>query len=736
MTIDHDNDHHPGCGCCPSQEGNAAPSGNDAAAERRRAPSGAARTAFRVRDLDCASCARGLERRLRSEPGVVRAEINAVTGFLELEHFTSVREVAATIAAAGYRAEPVAGSRPRPEPVLTEPHARAFLAAAVPLAAGWSAHVSGAPGFIAPGLYVLAALAGGTLPLRRVVQGLRRGALQVDMNLLLVLAVIGALAIGEYAEGGMVVTLYALGHVLEARTVKRSRGSLSALLALAPDEAVVRRDGREETVAADSLVEGDRVVVRPGARIPVDGRVVGGSSEVNQSPVTGEPMPVLREAGDEVFAGSLNGHGYLEIETTRAAGETTLDRIRTLVEEAQARRAPVQRTVDRFAAVYTPAVVAAALLIAVLPPLAGQPFLPWFYRGLAVLVLACPCSLVLSTPVAIAAGISTGAGRGILFKGGAWLEGMGRLRQAALDKTGTLTVGRPTVAALLPADGVTGRELLIVAAAVEQASEHHLARAVVREAERRGLDIPPVTDFEAVPGAGVRGRVDGAVCGVGGGRLGPPLEGIQEPEEWRHRRRRGYTLVLVHRGDRVMGALAIGDAPRPNAAAAVAGLRSLGVRRIIMLTGDNPAAAEAVARQAGITEWRAGLLPQDKARIVDDLQREGPLAMVGDGINDAPALAAADVGVAMGLSATDLAAETAGVTLVNDDLSRLPAAVRLGRRALGLIRQNIAIVLALKLTALALVVAGWFTLWLAIAADTGAAVIVLLNSMRLLRHRR
>jgi Cd2+/Zn2+-exporting ATPase len=595
-------------------------------------------------------------------------------------------------------------------------------------------------------LFLLSVVLGGWLVARKAFQAI--ASRMVNFEVLVVIAALGATAIGDLPEAALVVFLFSVGETLEAVGVTRTRRALSSLLDLVPRTALVRRSGVEEEVPVTGVAVGDLVIVRPGERIPIDGRVAAGRSFVDQAPVTGESMPVGKAPGNDVFAGTINGAGALEVMSTHHPNDTTLARVVHLVEEAQLVKARRQKSVDRFAASYTPAVVGLAVAIGVLLPLIlGRPFEPFIYRALALLLVACPCAMVLSTPVAVVASIGSAARRGVLIKGGLALESIGQVRAVAFDKTGTLTVGRPDVSDVLVADptgrgeaadgtGPGERELLALAAAVESRSEHPLADSIRRRHAEIGEALStPVRNFEAIPGRGAKARVGGRNHYVGsealfqkdlGLDLGP-LAALGADLE-----RRGKTVVYVGTATQVLGLIAVSDTVRAEAGQAVAALRRAGVERIYLLTGDNPATARAVAETLGLDGYRAGLLPADKVAAVKELGLDLPLAMVGDGVNDAPALAAAGVGVAMGVAGTDQAIEAADIALMSDDLGRVAYAIRLGRRAVGVIRQNIAVALVIKLVALALATIGFLPLWLAVLADTGNTVLVILNGLRLL----
>jgi Cd2+/Zn2+-exporting ATPase len=602
--------------------------------------------------------------------------------------------------------------------------------------AGWLLAPFGHPPRTAIPLFAAAMLIGGYTTIR---QGLRALAqLRFDMNGMMAGAVTGAALLGQWEEGAVVAFLYAVSNWLEGYTMDRARRSIQALMDLAPKEARVRRDGGEAVLPVEDVMVGDLLLIRPGEKIPMDGIVRAGTSAVNQAPITGESVPLDKEPGDPVYAGTLNGHAALEVEVTRRVQDTTLARIIHLVEEAQAQRAPSQQFVDRFARIYTPAVFGLALGLMLVPSLLfGQPWVPWIYRGLALLIVSCPCALVVSTPVTIISAIANAARHGILIKGGAYLEELGRLRAIALDKTGTLTRGEPEVTDVIPLDGSAPDALLALAAAVETASEHPLARAVVRAAERKALAIPEARGFTAIPGKGGQAVVDGQIIFVGSARLFAEIaEGTWKEEVAATLETQGKTVMLVGTTQGPLGILALADQLRRESRQAIADLRAAGIQHVALLTGDNRATAEAIARQVGADTVRSEVLPDQKLEAVRALRAEfGSLAMVGDGVNDAPAMAASNVGVAMGVAGSDVALETADVALMTDDLSKLPFVMRLGRAAVRVIRQNIAFALLIKAVAIAAVFPGWLTLWLAVLGDMGASVLVTLNGMRLLSVR-
>jgi Cd2+/Zn2+-exporting ATPase len=579
---------------------------------------------------------------------------------------------------------------------------------------------------------------GGWLVARRAFYAVR--ALALDINVLMCLAVVGAAAIGDWLEGATVIFLFALANLLESRSMERARRSIKALMDLSPPVARVRRGQQELSLAVGEVRIDEVLAVRPGERIPLDGVVIEGSSAVDQSPITGESLPVEKGLGAEVFGGTINGRGYLEVRVTRPATDTTLARIIHAVEQAQSGKAPSQSFVDRFARYYTPAVVLAALLLAVLPPLVGGlAWGVWFYRALVFLVVACPCALVISTPVTIVSGLARATRDGVLIKGGVYLESLGSIPVFAFDKTGTLTVGRPEVSEVYGLNGFPAQEALRAAAAVDSRSEHPLAGAILEHARRKGVEPPEAREFQALPGRGASALIDGTRYYVGNHRLfeelgwcSPEVDACLEGLE-----AQGQTVVLVGGGDRLTGLVAVADQPRAEARGAIQGLKACGVRRTVMLTGDNLATARAIAERLGLDDFRAELLPEDKVSFVRELAaRHKSAAMVGDGVNDAPALAAATVGIAMGAAGTDAALETADVALMADDLSRLPAVVRLSRRVASIIRQNIGLALLIKAVFLALTPFGLTSLWLAVLADMGASLLVIFNGLRALNRAR
>jgi Cd2+/Zn2+-exporting ATPase len=591
-----------------------------------------------------------------------------------------------------------------------------------------------------PAAAVAAMLAGGWFLLPSAWDALRR--LRPDINLLVVIAAIGASVVGQWAEAGTVVFLFGVAEWLEGWADRRARRAVEALLEVAPKTALVRRNGQFAEVPVGEVKVDEIVAVKSGMNIPLDGEVSAGESSVNQAPITGEATPVEKRKGDGVFAGTVNGEGSLEIRVTKPAGDTTLAKIIRLVKEAQGKKAPSQRFVDVFARYYTPTVTVVALLIFLVPPMALQGEWPtWLYRACVLLIIACPCALVISTPVSIVAGLAAMARRGVLVKGGAHLESIARLRALAVDKTGTITEGRPTVQGVEMLGRHDAAEVLRIGAAIDVHSSHPLAKAVVQHVQGRGIEFPRAENYQSVSGRGAQGSVDGHAYFVGNHRYTHELGVCSEDIERRLAaiESRGQSVVVVghrpHDGcqGEVIGIIAIGDTVRKNATAAVKSLHAADVEKIVMLSGDNQRAATFIGKQVGIDETRGDQLPEDKVAAIQELRsRHEVVGMVGDGVNDAPAMATATIGIAMGAAGTDAAIETADIALMQDDLAKIAETVRLGRRTLGIIRFNIIFALGLKAVFLVLTLLGHASLWLAILADTGATLLVVANALRLL----
>jgi Cd2+/Zn2+-exporting ATPase len=692
---------------------------------------------FKIEGMDCHEEVAILQRRLAKLAGMEALDADVVGQRLKIKYDAAkltTSTIAEAVAQTGMRAwlehetpRPVAAARSRERLVLVSG-----------IALGTGLVLQFVPGTLpltwAP--FLIAIVLGGIYTARRAWTSIQSRVL--DINVLMMVAVTGAIALGEWSEAASVVVLFGLAQVLESRAMDRARGAIRSLMDLAPADALVVRDGSPVRVSVDAVRAGDRVIVRPGEKIPLDGRVHAGQSHVNQAPVTGESLPVDKGPGDDVFAGTINGRGALEIEVTRLRRDSTLARIIHLVEEAQSQRAPSQAFVDRFARIYTPAVLVLAALIAVVPPLlAGGGWAIWIYRSLVLLVISCPCALVISTPVSIVSALAAAARKGVLIKGGARLERLAAVRCVAFDKTGTLTSGRLQVADVVPLNGAAPRQILSLAASLESHSEHPIGDAIVARAAAEGLRTDGVQSFQALPGLGAQGVVGGHPALVGSRRL------FQERQMWsddaetvfERLSAQGASIVAVGLGGTAVGIISVADETRATARDTVQMLREQGIAHVVLLTGDHQAAARSMAASIGIDDIRAGLLPEDKLSAVQALRREyGALAMVGDGVNDAPALAAADVGIAMGVAGTDAALETADIALMADELPKIPYALRLSRATSRNIRANIGFSLALKAAFLLLAVAGAATLWMAVMADMGASLIVIANALRLLRE--
>lgn len=681
---------------------------------------------FYVNGLDCADCAAQLEQQIAALAGVVKVSLVFGVGKLTVEHEGATDAIIHAVESHGYRltapGQALASTRWRQDrrAQLTIVSAVCFMAAVV---ADWL-NLAAAP------WYILSMLSGGWFTARAGIASLRTG--QFDANLLMVVAVVGAVAIGEWSEGAMVVFLFAVGNLLQSYTVDRTRRSIRTLMDLTPPEATVRRQGNEIVLPIDQVQIDDVVVIRPGERLPVDGIVTEGVSALNQAPITGESLPVEKRNGDMVYAGSVNGYGMLVVTVVRKAADSTLARIIHLVEDAQSQKAPIQQYIDRFARIYTPLVMAGAILFAAVPPLLfDAPFQPWLYKALTLLVISCPCALALSTPVSIVSAIGAASRRGVLIKGGTYLEEMGRIRAVAFDKTGTLTTGQLKVTDVIACDTMPEQTVLAIAAAIEHGSEHPIAQAILIKAA--GTALPEASEFSVIPGQGAKASIAGKTLFAGNYRLFADADNFSVVSELAESlSETGKTIVYVGSATRVFGLLAVADTARANSKTAVASLKQAGVTHVAMLTGDNAGAAASVASDLDVDVVLSGLLPEEKVaavrQLVDQYQH---VAMVGDGINDAPALSAASIGISMGAAGSDAALEAADMALMADDLEGIAYAIRLGRRTLAIIRQNVWFAVGIKLAFVLLTLLGLSNLWMAVFADTGAAVLVTLNSMRL-----
>ncbi|MDQ8190233.1 heavy metal translocating P-type ATPase [Roseibacillus persicicus] len=593
--------------------------------------------------------------------------------------------------------------------------------------------------FVVEIIFGLAIIAGAWFIVPKAFRTLKQK--RFDMNVLMTVAVVGAVIIGEWSEAAAVTFLFALSELLESYSVSRARRAIESLMQLTPLTALVKRDGEITEVDLSEVATDETIVVRSGAKVPLDGTVITGSSAINQAPITGESLPVEKKIGDQIFAGTINGEGSLEARVTGKAGETTLASMIRLIEEAQSQKAPSERFVDTFAKYYTPAVMVLALLVCLIPGSITGDWSTWVYRSLVLLVIACPCALVISTPVSVVSGLTAMARRGVLIKGGAYLEILGKLRALAVDKTGTITRGLPEVTEVTTLTDQSAEEIVAIAAAIDTHSDHPIAVAIINYAKEQNISFESASDYQSQTGRGADGTLNGHHYFVGNHRYTHEL-GVcsDEIETWLHAiESNGLSVVVVgHKthddcAGEVLGIIAVGDTIREDAQAAIASLHAVGIEQVIMLSGDNQTTVNAIAEQAGIDEAKGDLLPDQKIENVRELLKKYEfVGMVGDGVNDAPAMASASLGIAMGAAGTDTAIETADMALMTDDLSKISEAIHLGRRALGIIKFNIIFSLAIKAIFLVLAFTGHTSLWLAILADTGATLLVIANALRLL----
>ncbi|MGG3161182.1 heavy metal translocating P-type ATPase [Geobacillus stearothermophilus] len=694
---------------------------------------------YRVQGFTCANCAAKFENNVKSLPGVQDAKVNFGASKITVWGTTTIEELEKAGDFENLKVREDKEKSVKREPFWKQKENIKVYISAVLLVISWflgkqygEEHIFATIG------YAAAILIGGYSLFIKGFKNLVR--LNFDMNTLMTVAILGAAAIGEWGEGATVVILFAISEALERYSMDKARQSIESLMDIAPKEALIRRGNEEMMVPVDDIQVGDIMIVKPGQKLAMDGIVIKGTSTLNQAAITGESVPVTKTVGDEVFAGTLNEEGLLEVKVTKRVEDTTLSKIIHLVEEAQAERAPSQAFVDRFAKYYTPAIIIFALLLAVIPPLfMGADWSEWIYRGLAVLVVGCPCALVISTPVSIVTAIGNAAKNGVLIKGGIYLEEAGNLKVIAFDKTGTLTKGIPSVTDVVTYNG-DENELMTITAAIEKGSQHPLASAIIRKAEEDGLNFNDVSveEFQSITGKGVKAKVNNAMYYVGSPGLFEELlpNGIQSEikEQITTLQTQGKTVMILGTEKEILALIAVADEIRESSKEVIRKLHQVGIEKTVMLTGDNQRTAEAIGKQVGVSDIKADLLPEDKLNFIKELRdKYRSVAMVGDGVNDAPALAASTVGVAMGGAGTDTALETADIALMSDDLSKLPYTIKLSRKALAIIKQNITFSLGIKVLALLLIVPGWLTLWLAIFADMGATLIVTLNSMRLLK---
>ena len=696
-------------------------------------------TAIRIQQMDCPTEEGLLRKKLGGMPGVTGLEFNLMQRVLTVTHATStVGPILDAIRSLGFAPEVVDGASAHDEPAA-EPNKPWWPLALAGVAAVASEGVEWAnlPTWTAAVLALTAVLACGLTTYKKGWIAIRNG--NLNINALMSIAVTGALLLGQWPEAAMVMVLFTIAELIEAKSLDRARNAIQGLMQLAPERAtVLQADGTWGDVDAKAVAIDARVRIKPGERIALDGRIVSGKSTINQAPITGESLPVDKSEGDAVFAGTINESGSFEYVVTAAASNSTLARIIHAVEEAQGVRAPTQRFVDQFAKVYTPVVFAIALAVAILPPLLlGAAWFDWVYKALVLLVIACPCALVISTPVTIVSGLAAAARLGILIKGGVYLEEGRKLKWLALDKTGTITHGKPVQTDFTVLNGGDAAQVRSLAASLASRSDHPVSRAVAQAAQADGVALREVQDFEALAGRGTKGRIDGTLYYLGNhrliheqGRCSDALEAqLAALEE------QGKTVILLADEENVHALFAVADTVKDSSRQAIAELHALGVQTL-MLTGDNVHTAAAIAAQVGIDEARGDLLPEDKLKAIEaKMGNGGAVGMVGDGINDAPALARSDIGFAMGAAGTGTAIETADVALMDDDLRKLPRFVRLSRRTHAVLLQNIVLALGIKAVFLVLTLIGAGTMWMAVFADVGASLLVVGNGLRLLRAR-
>jgi Cd2+/Zn2+-exporting ATPase len=690
------------------------------------------RTRILIKQMDCPVEETLIRKKLGAMPGISALEFNLIQRVLTVTHAPEALEpLLAAIRSLDFEPELVVdetSSGAPPEKMRIWPLALAGIAAA----AAEIAHWSGLPGWVQAVLALLAIAVCGLDTYKKGWTALRNA--NLNINALMSIAVTGALALGQWPEAAMVMVLFTLAEMLEAKSLDRARNAIGSLMQLAPETVSVQQpDGTWQEKEVKSVAPGSLIRVKPGERIGLDGTIVRGQSAINQAPVTGESLPVEKQEGDTLFAGTLNGAGVLEYRVTSAAADSTLARIIRVVEQAQGAKAPVQRFVDRFSRIYTPLVCALALAVALLPPLIiGGEWREWIYKALVMLVIACPCALVISTPVTIVSGLTAAARRGILIKGGVYLEQGRRLKWLALDKTGTLTHGKPVQTDIIPFGSLDAARCQTLAASLAEYSDHPVSQAVLAAAQSDRL---PVAQFTALSGRGVCGVIQGVSYSLGNLRL--MEERVNCPDAVKtalaEQEKQGKTVVMLCSDSELLSLFAVADTIKESSREAIAQLHQLGVR-MVMLTGDNQGAAQAIAAQVAVDEVHSNQLPEDKLAAVENLAGRGAVGMVGDGINDAPALARADIGFAMGAIGTDTAIETADIALMDDDLRKIPAFVRLSKRTSGVLWQNIVLAMGIKIVFLALTLAGMGSLWMAVFADVGASLLVVANGLRLLRQ--
>ncbi|UCC80511.1 MAG: cadmium-translocating P-type ATPase [Candidatus Zixiibacteriota bacterium] len=692
-----------------------------------------------IQGMDCPDCAMKLEKGISGMPGVDSVNVDFISGKMTaIGTGISESDIAGEVKSLGYRAVSYGESVVDKDEIDRKTRKRQLIevvaAGILAIAGGILLHTEGFS-LIGKILILSGIVISGNNIGRKGYLALRK--LRLDMNFLMSAAVIGAILIGEWLEGGVVIILFAIAQLLESYSLARSNRAVKSLMDLSPKKAVVKRNGEEIIIDIQEIIIGDIVSVKPGEQIPVDGNVTGGFSSVNQATITGESIPVSKKAGDPVYAGTINGDGFLEIKTLKNPDDFKLSRIVRLVEEARAKRAPSQSFVDKFAAIYTPIVTVLAVLVAIIPPLLFNAlWIEWIYRALALLVIACPCALVISTPVTVVSALTNAARNGVLIKGGIFIENLHKIRSVAFDKTGTITRGVLSVHKIIGLDNKSEEEILRIAASIEKMSQHPIGDAIVRYAEEKGISLMPVQEFRSMPGKGACGIVDGIEICVGSPSLFEGFGAIKEGDFQSEIEKEARTVVVLGSKEKALGFIFISDTIRPESIAVVRQLMSLGVANTVMVTGDNDRIAAEVGKEVGVDETRADLMPEDKVGFIENLKnRHDSVVMIGDGVNDAPALAASDIGIAMGAIGSDVALETADIALMSDDLSRIPWAYRLSKKAYQIIIANIVMAIGIKAVFIGLASAGLATLWMAVFADMGVSLMVIINGMRALKLR-
>lgn len=696
---------------------------------------------YRVEGLSCTNCAAKFEKNVKSIEGVTDAKVNFGAGKIKVEGTSSIQEIKSAGAFENLiiQDEDNQESEGEQKDSFLKRNWTLVISVILIAIAFYFRSTAGENDIITKSLFISAIVIGGFSLFTEGIKDLLK--LNFSMEVLMTVAIIGASIIGEWAEGSIVVILFAVSEALERFSMDRARQSIRSLMDIAPKEALIRRNNEEKMINVFDIQIGDIMIIKPGQKIAMDGVVIKGHSAVNQAAITGESVPIEKQIKDEIFAGTLNEEGILEVEVTKHVNDTTIAKIIHLVEEAQGERAPAQAFVDNFAKYYTPSIMAISALIIIIPPLFfGGDWNKWLYQGLSLLVVGCPCSLVISTPVSIVSAIGNSAKNGVLVKGGIYLEEIGGLKAIAFDKTGTLTKGTPSVTDFVVSDTNQENQYLSIISALEILSQHPLASAILKEADRResNYQMIDIMNFKSVTGKGIKGDYQGTTYFVGSPKLfdSELIRQASVMKNYEKLQEQGKTVMIFGTAQNILAIIAVADELRKSSSEVIAKLHQLGIEHTIMLTGDNIRTAKSIGEQVGVTDIKGDLMPQDKLDYIKKLKEKyGKVAMVGDGVNDAPALASATVGIAMGGAGTDTALETADVALMGDDLQKLPFIVNLSRKTLKIIKQNITFSLSIKFLALLLIIPGWLSLWIAIVADMGATLLVTLNGLRLMKQK-